>query len=209
MPVRAQTRRPFITIGASVAKALLRPLRMPWSYPSAYDSKCRGRLPAVVFNNEPIGPESSVRSDADASRIAAAYVMTFVANNAAYVLHAGPGIRGGGAADVSNKLRRHANFDELPSFSAIAKALIAARTYLPAGLANWTRHAPRSALAPIQGSADVYAATSGDDFVAARARSAEASHDAGSQQAARSRFEIRQPGTSIRQLTVRPARLSC
>ncbi len=63
----------------------------------------------------------------------------------------GPGIRGGGAADVSSELRRHAHFDELPSFKPIAAALSAAKQYLPPGLANWTRHAPNAATAPIRG----------------------------------------------------------
>jgi hypothetical protein len=119
----------------------------------------------VVFNNEPIGPESSVRQDDSPSRIAAGYVMTLLAGNASYVLHAGPGIRGGGAADTSSKLRRHAHFDELPSFKPIAAALGAARDYLPPGLANWTRHEPNSATAPIRGFDRLYTATSGSDFV--------------------------------------------
>ena len=58
--------------------------------------------------------------------------MTFLAGNAAYVLHAGPGIRGGGAADVSSTLRRHAHFDELPSFKPIVAALAGAKQYLAA-----------------------------------------------------------------------------
>jgi hypothetical protein len=143
----------------------LRPLLGPWTYPAAYDRECRGQLPKVVFNNEPIGPESSVREDDDPARIAAAYVLTFLANNAAYVLHAGPGIRGGGAADLGRSPRRHANFDELPSFKAIVTALTAARKYLPAGLANWTRHEPRAPTAPIQGYDHAYAASSGQDFI--------------------------------------------
>ena len=147
------------------AEGPIRPLRRPWDYPSAFDAKCRGELPPVVFNNEPIGPESSVRQDDSPSRIAAAYVMTFLANNAAYVFHSGPGIRGGGAADVSGTLRRHAHFDELPSFTPITAALSAARAYLPPGLANWTRHGPTSATAPMQGFERAYAASSGSDFV--------------------------------------------
>lgn len=142
----------------------LRPLRRPWSYPAAYDVKCRGELPQVVFNNEPIGPESSVRQDADPSRIAAGFVLTFLARNAAYVLHAGPGIRGGGAADRA--IGRHASFDELPSFNGIAAALAAAKQYLPAGLANWRRHEPNSATAPLYGPDRVYAASSEQRFVA-------------------------------------------
>ena len=91
--------------------------------------------------------------------------MTFLAGNASYVLHAGPGIRGGGKADVSSTLQRHAHFDELPSFKAIATALGAAKRYLPAGLANWTRHAPNAATAPLAGFDRLYGAASGRRFV--------------------------------------------
>jgi len=143
----------------------LTPLLRPWSYPADFDVQCRGQLPAIVFNNEPIGPESSVAEDDDASRIVAAYALTFLANNAAYVLHTGPGIRGGGAADVAPAVGRHANMDELPSFASIATALSAARRYLPSGLANWTRHEPGAANAPVRGER-VYAASFGNRFVA-------------------------------------------
>jgi hypothetical protein len=144
----------------------LRPLRRPWTFPGAYDRACKGQLPSIVLNNEPIGPESSVRQDDSPSRIAAGYVMTFLAGNAAYVLHSGPGIRGGGAADVSSKLRRHAHFDELPSFKPIAAALGAAKQYLPPGLANWTRHAPNAATAPIRGFDGLYTAAAEGRFIA-------------------------------------------
>jgi hypothetical protein len=144
----------------------VRPLLRPWAFPDAYNRACQGKLPSIVFNNEPIGPESSVRQDDSPSRIAAGYVMTFLAGNASYVLHAGPGIRGGGAADISPKLRRHAHFDELPSFAPITAALAAAKQYLPHGLANWTRHGPGTPTAPLQGSARVYAASDGLRFVA-------------------------------------------
>ena len=142
------------------------PLLRPWSFPDAYDESCRGQLPAVVFNNEPIGPESSVRQDDSPSRIAAAYVMTFLAGNAAYVLHAGPGVRGGGAADVSSALQRHAHFDELPSFKPIAAALAAAKQYLPPGLANWTRYPAGSTAVPLRADGGLYAAFNGSRFVA-------------------------------------------
>jgi hypothetical protein len=144
----------------------LRPLVRPWSFPAAYDRDCRGQLPSIVLNNEPVGPESSVRQDDDPARIAAGYVMTFLAGNAAYVFHSGPGIRGGGAADRSAKLNRHAHFDELPSFKPIAVALGAAKAYLPPGLANWTRHEPDSAKSPIYGFSGLYSASNQLDFVA-------------------------------------------
>jgi hypothetical protein len=140
-----------------------RPLRLPWSYPDAYDEKCRGQLPVAVLNNEPIGPESSVQQDDSPERIAAAYVMTFLGGNASYVLHTGPGIRGGGAADVSGKIRRHAHFDELPAFESIAAALGAAKTYMPDNLANWMRHAPDSATGPLHGFEHLYLASNGKD----------------------------------------------
>ena len=142
-----------------------RPLLRPWQFPRAYDGACRGQLPSIVLNNEPIGPESSVQQDDSPSRIAAGYVMTFLAGNASYVLHAGPGIRGGGKADVSSELQRHAHFDELPSFKAIATALGAAKGYLPAGLANWTRHSPNAATAPLTGFDRLYGASAGRRFV--------------------------------------------
>ncbi len=152
----------------------LRPLRRPWSYPAAYDAECKGQLPAVVFNNEPIGPESSVRQDDDPSRIAAAYVMTFLAGNATYVFHSGPGIRGGGAADIRPPLKRHANFADLPSFKPLMAALRTADSFLPSGLANWTRQSADDPAASLQGFveakgagsiADAYTATSGANFM--------------------------------------------
>jgi hypothetical protein len=61
---------------------------------------------------------------------------------------------------------RHAEFEELPSFKAIATALASARRYLPAGLPNWARHAPNAASAPLHGFEGLYASTSGSRFVA-------------------------------------------
>jgi hypothetical protein len=146
-------------------KGPLQPLVKPWSWTS-YGAGCANKMPPVVFNNEPIGPESSVQQDDAPSRIVAAYVMTFLAGNAAYVFHAGPGIRGGGKADVTGDLRRHAHFDELPTFARIATGLKAAKDYLPPGLANWKRYAPNATGAPVRGFAQLYSASSGANFVA-------------------------------------------
>lgn len=142
------------------------PVVRPWTFLSEHAADCRDQLPSLILNNEPIGPESSVEQDDSPSRIGASYVMTFLAGNASYVFHAGPGIRGGGAADVSSKLRRHAHFDELPSFAAIAASLKAAKAYLPPGLANWTRHESATANAPIRILEGMYLASKGSDFVA-------------------------------------------
>jgi hypothetical protein len=141
------------------------PMLLPWmSLP--LDKQCRNALPQAVLNNEPIGPESSVNQDDDPSRIAGAYVMTFLAGHAAYVLHMGPGIRGGGPADLAQTPPRSGEFTELPAFQSIATALAAARRYLPAGLANWTRHEPNAPGAPLHGFGRLYTASSGSRFVA-------------------------------------------
>jgi len=140
------------------------PLLRPWSAPARH-ADCRDQLPAIVLNNEPIGPESSVEQDDSPSRIAAAYAMTFLAGNAAYVLHTGPGIRGGGAADLAFKPPRHAEFDELPAFKPIAAALGAARRYLPRGLANWRRIPANASIAPLYDFDRLFTATAGSQFV--------------------------------------------
>ena len=142
------------------------PLLRPWTFLSEHAAGCRDQLPPLILNNEPIGPESSVQQDDSPSRIGASYVMTFLAGNASYVFHAGPGVRGGGAADITSKLRRHAHFDELPSFKPIATSFAAAKEYLPRGLANWTRQSPDNPNAPIRILEGMYGASKGSDFVA-------------------------------------------
>jgi hypothetical protein len=111
-------------------------LGRPWHYPNEYDSGCRGALPVAV-NNEPIGPASSVADDSDPLRLVLAYVTTFLSQNAAHVVHAGAGIRGGGAAD--RVLGRRANLFEVPGLDAALRGMQAAQSYLPSDLSNWTR----------------------------------------------------------------------
>lgn len=96
---------------------------------------CARPLPVGVLNNEPIGPGSSNEEDGDPLRLALAYVTTFIGGNAAYVLHAAPGVRGGGEGD--RVLGRAADFTALPEFDALRRALASARQYTPPGLANW------------------------------------------------------------------------
>ncbi len=126
-----------------------RPIRQPWGYPGEYEANCKGKLPEGVLNNEPIGPQSSVNEENDPLRLVCGYVTTFIAKNAAYVFHAGPGIRGGGAADQAKG--RSANFDELPHAAEYAQMFHTARSYMPEGLATWQRHNAQWGTAPFVG----------------------------------------------------------
>jgi hypothetical protein len=143
----------------------------PWSYPADYDGRCRGRLPVAV-NNEPIGPASSVAEDADPLRLVLSYVTTFLAQNAAYVLHVGAGIRGGGERDRARG--RLANLFDVTGLDETLEGIRAAKGYLPLDLPNWTRVDARDDRFPLEGlRAGVdrddlhraYAALSGDRFV--------------------------------------------
>jgi hypothetical protein len=116
------------------------PVWQPWVWPAtdAGPGACPAGLPSAIFNNEPIGPGASVNADGDPLHIAMAIATTFLAGNAAYVLHPGAGVRGGGAEDRARG--RAANFDDVPEARAIFGAIAAAKRYLPADLPNWTRH---------------------------------------------------------------------
>jgi len=153
-----------------------RPVRQPWGYPDEYDASCNGQLPPVVLNNEPIGPEASINADDQPIDLVTAYLVTFIAQNGGYVFHAGPGIRGGGAADLARAPPRHANFWELPGWSEIAGGFRAMTAALPPGVANWARHNAQWGSFPFSGfdrAVDenrivrAYAATRGSDFVVA------------------------------------------
>lgn len=120
----------------------IRPIRQPWGYPGEYDKDCGGQIPLLVFNNEPIGIQSSGQMDDNPQDLAAAYVTTFIAQNGAYILHTGAGIRGGGIEDITPGkpyTPRAANFRDQPAWGRVTAAIKAARAVLPAGLANWTR----------------------------------------------------------------------
>lgn len=154
----------------SRADGLWRPVRQPWGYSAEYEIGCERQLPVAATSNEPIGPQSSVAEDADPLRLALSYVTTFVSGNAAYVYHAGAGIRGGGAADAARG--RRANYFEYDN--GILDALSAMRALLPDGLANWQRHNAQWETMPWNGfQAAVedgrlmraYAATSGGNVV--------------------------------------------
>lgn len=87
-------------------------------------------------SNEPIGPQASVAADDDPSRLTLSAVYTWLCRGAAYVYHAGAGIRSGGAADLARG--RSASFDQVPHFRETLERMQAARAALPADLPNWT-----------------------------------------------------------------------
>jgi hypothetical protein len=147
-------------------------VRRPWTFPAAYETGCPGRLP-VAINNEPIGPRSSVAADDDPLRLVLAYVTTFVSGNAAYVLHAGAGVRGGGRADLDRQ--RRADLFAVPNLAPALHGISAVRRHLPPELASWTRVAPEDDGFPFAGvpaaveRGDIvaaYGAVRGDGFVA-------------------------------------------
>lgn len=158
----------------SRADGFFRPVRQPWGWPGEYFPA--GGQPAVVSNNEPIGPHSSVAADDSPTRIALAYVTTFVAGNSAYVYHPGAGIRGGGQND-----RERGRLPNLYDYDHnIILGLATWRRELPAGMANcerrnsqWTSPLPEFPFDGFQHADDrgdlvqAYATTCGDDITVA------------------------------------------
>jgi hypothetical protein len=107
-------------------------IRAPWALQS-----CKG-LPPLRTSNEPIGPFSSVRAEGDPMRLALSAAMTYVSGVGAYVLHTGPGIRGGGRADLERG--RPADIWAIPRIDEIFGGLATVRRVLPADVAAWSRH---------------------------------------------------------------------
>jgi len=145
-----------------------RPPRQPWEVQFLAD------VPRVWLNNEPIGPESSVASDDDPARLAMHAATTWLAGGAAYTLHAGPGIRFGGAADLARG--RSANFWEVAHLETTLAGLRQLRDRLPADLPNWTKHNthwpgwpwvsdPVVVIQKRDGLCRIYAASAGGRFV--------------------------------------------
>ena len=128
---------------------------------------CEG-LPLLRSSNEPIGPFSSVRSEGDPLRLAMAAATTYLSGVGAYVLHTGPGIRGGGRADQERG--RPADIWAVPQIDRILEALATVRRVLPADLPDWAR-SPAGQNDPVQlrvagsGSVTAYTATRGRRFV--------------------------------------------
>lgn len=106
-------------------------------------------IPALPWvSNEPIGPQSSVESEDDPARLALAAAYTWLCGGAAYVLHTGAGIRGGGAAD--RERGRSANLWEIPRFAEILGAISAVRRTLPVDLPNFRAPGSTASVAPLR-----------------------------------------------------------
>lgn len=147
-----------------------RPVRQPWGYSAPEEEDAQ----EFCVNQEPIGPDSSVESEKDPHKLAAQAAITWISGMCAFVLHAGAGIRGGGAEDLA-KGRKSDWMDELEAAAAF-DAIGAIRNLLPANLPNWARqnsHWPGSPFSVNQireaetdyGAVKVYSATSGTRFV--------------------------------------------
>lgn len=108
-----------------------RPVRQPWAVQFTWKG--------AWSNNEPIGPGSSVATDADPLRLAMGAAMTWLCGGASYVLHSGAGIRG--QPDVHPIAGfRPANVWEVHNIEAILSGIMTVRSLLPASIPNWTRH---------------------------------------------------------------------
>lgn len=97
-------------------------------------------LPLPWIANEPIGPQSSVAEDDDPRRLTMMAGMTWLSGGAAFTLHTGAGVRGGGAED---RIRgRVANVWEVPHIDQTLAGINALRAILPEDLANFRPHDP-------------------------------------------------------------------
>lgn len=103
-----------------------------------WDMRSCSGVPRLASSNEPIGPESSMVGLDDPLALTGMALVTYGSVIGAFVLHTGPGVRGGGAADLA--LGRRSNLWELPTAAKIAAGLAALTTMLPGDFANWTKH---------------------------------------------------------------------
>lgn len=127
------------------------PIRQPWNYRGWRDF-----MPRVGFNDEPIGPGSSVASEDDPLRLIIAAAVTWVSGMAAYTFHSEPGVWGGGRFDASvgGGSRGFAHLDEIPGIRTTFAGYQALRRHTPADVANWSAKDWRSEGHPFQGRSD-------------------------------------------------------
>jgi hypothetical protein len=100
-------------------------------------------VPQLVSSNEPIGPQSSGVSLDDPLALTAMALVTYASGIGAVVFHSGPGVRGGGQADLA--LGRPSNLWQLPTGAGIVAGLATITKLLPGDLPNWSKHDGMSA----------------------------------------------------------------
>lgn len=112
-----------------------RPVRQPWHY-----LRFREFMPRIGFNDEPIGPGSSVAREDDPLRLIVAGAATWVSSMAAYTFHSEPGVWGGGHFDpsVGGGPRGYANLDEIPNIRTVFAGYQTLRARTPADVVNWS-----------------------------------------------------------------------
>jgi hypothetical protein len=149
-----------------------RPVRQPWGFPGEFP--CDWLPPGD--SNEPIGPYSSVAEERDPTRLVAQALVAHIAGLPLSVIHAGPGIWGGGASGASRGIP--ANLWETPGLADTLAGLAAVTAALPPDLANWSKQnsgwvgSPFTVDAlwpdgPDHGAVRVYSATRASAFVTA------------------------------------------
>ena len=94
--------------------------------------------PLAWTNNEGKGPQSSVEADDDPLRLTMYAGLTWLCGGAAYVLHTGAGVRGGGPED--RERNRVANLWEVAHIEQTLAGINTLRKLLPPDLPNWQRH---------------------------------------------------------------------
>ena len=139
-------------------------VRAPWDLHA-----CTG-IPDLKTSNEPGGPFASVRAEGDPLRLAMSAAMTYLSGLGSYVLHTGPGVRGGGRADLERG--RPADIWAVPEIDRILEALATVVRVLPADLPAWSRHVvgdgdPLALRAGDSAPVTAYIATRGPRFVVA------------------------------------------
>jgi hypothetical protein len=105
-----------------------RPMRQPWE----------ASFGGPWVNQEGIGIQSSGGEDRDPLRLTCYALNTWLCGGAAFTLHHGAGIRGGGIGDTSRG--RASNVWEQPELEPTLRAIVASRDLLPTDLPNWRRH---------------------------------------------------------------------
>jgi hypothetical protein len=94
--------------------------------------------PLAWTNNEGKGPQSSVAADDDPLRLTMYAGLTWLCGGAAFVLHTGAGVRGGGVEDRQQS--RVANIWEVAHIERTLAGINTLRKLLPPDLPNWQRH---------------------------------------------------------------------